>query len=297
MSCIIRYKWKSIIGEGGRVTFDGNGLLLWELKDEIYRQQKLSKAGDFDIVVINAQSNEEYTDEHQMIPRNTNVLVKRVPLWMLTSGQYYRTQKNQQYPTGIDKNIKRSFVASDDLKSMTQEEKKIRAMAQASSESWQQQLELQESFGTQRADMKASTGIKLQTAPPKIQPAPGYICHRCGEKGHYISDCPLFLSNPGDKTRLKRAAGIPKTFLQAAASDGSELRKTMLSQDGSKVIYRPNQHEWNKLHAMAAKTKEHIEEAQTQEQEDSRLQEELLMDDEEDQQVLRMLRERQPGVH
>lgn len=292
MSCIIRYKWKSIIGEGGKVTFDGNGLLLWELKEEIYRQQKLSKTGDFDIVIINSQSNEEYTDEHQMIPRNTNVLVKRVPLWMLTTGHYYRAQKIQSYPSG-EKPTKRT-LSSDD-KSMTQEEKKIRAMAQASSESWQHQLELQESYGTQRVDMKAGAGIKLQTTQPKIQPAPGYICHRCGEKGHYISDCPLFLSNPGDKTRLKRAAGIPKTFLQAAASDGSELRKTMLSQDGSKVIYRPNQHEWNKLHAMAAKTKEHMEE--TQEQEDSIAQEESLMDDDEDQQVLKMLRERQPGVH
>lgn len=281
-----------MIGDEGRVTFDGNGLLLWELKDEIYRQQKLSKTGDFDIVIINSQSNEEYTDEHQMIPRNTNVLIKRVPLWMLSTGHYYRAQKVQSYSSG-EKSTKR--ILSLDDKSMTQEEKKIREMTQASSESWQHQLELQESYGIQRVDMKAGTGIKLQTTQPKTQPAPGYICHRCGEKGHYISDCPLFLSNPGDKTRLKRAAGIPKTFLQAAASDGSELRKTMLSQDGSKVIYRPNQHEWNKLHAMASKTKEHMEDVQ--EQEDSRVQEELLMDDDEDQQVLKMLRERQPGVH
>lgn len=242
-----------MVGDGHKVTFEGNGLLLWELKDEIFRQQRLNRTGDFDLVLINAQSKEEYTDDYQMIPRNTNVLVKRVPSWMLANGQYFRMQKQQKSGTVnqqelMSKRGNMSLSASDD-QLLSPEEKKIRAMAQASSESWQQQLSLQESYGKQRpVDTRSgASGIRLNTtdttsASNATQPAaPGYICHRCGEKGHYISECPLFIANPSDKTRLKRAAGIPKTFLQAAAEDGSELKKAMLSQEGFKVVYRPNQ--------------------------------------------------------
>jgi protein MPE1 len=271
----------------------------------------LNRTGDFDLVIINAQSKEEYTDDYQMIPRNTNVLVKRVPSWMLANGQYFRLQKQQRVGAAAtqeaSKRSNMSMPATDD-ELLSPEEKKIREMAQASSESWQQQLSLQESYGKQRpVDTRSgASGIRLNTtgdalsASSTIQPAaPGYICHRCGEKGHYISECPLFIANPSDKTRLKRAAGIPKTFLQAAAEDGSELKKAMLSQEGFKVVYRPNQHEWNKLHSLAAKTKEHVEDEmkrQNQEAATRAAEDAILMQDEDSQQALKMPRKRQPGV-
>ena len=50
----------------------------------------------------------------------------------------------------------------------------------------------------------------------KSQPPPGYICNRCGEKGHFIYDCPV-KGNP--QPTVKRTTGIPKAFLQPATAD------------------------------------------------------------------------------
>jgi hypothetical protein len=52
-------------------------------------------------------------------------------------------------------------------------------------------------------------------------PPPGYVCHRCGIKGHWIQECPTNGDPDHDKRRvLKAPVGIPKSMLTTAA-DGS----------------------------------------------------------------------------
>jgi hypothetical protein len=49
------------------------------LKQAIVTQKKI-KSADFDLVVENAQTGEIYQNETCMIPKNTSVIVKRVPV-------------------------------------------------------------------------------------------------------------------------------------------------------------------------------------------------------------------------
>ena len=85
--------------------------------------------------------------------------------------------------------------------------------------------------------------------------------------GHYINDCPLLLANPNDLTRIKRVTGIPKSFLTPVDSHLGEnlngnkkaaapLRKTMISYDGSKVVFTPNTSEWQKFSSIASASKQ-----------------------------------------
>ncbi|KAJ3280691.1 hypothetical protein HK104_000467, partial [Borealophlyctis nickersoniae] len=74
----VYYKFKSA-KDYDTCTFDGTSISVFDLKKEIMVQKKLGKGTDFDLGVYNAQTNEEYTDDMFMIPRNTSILVSRQP--------------------------------------------------------------------------------------------------------------------------------------------------------------------------------------------------------------------------
>lgn len=74
----IHYKFKSAL-DYDTITFDGLHISVSDLKKSIVFQKKLGKATDFDLRITNAQTNEVYTDESSLIPKNTSLIVARVP--------------------------------------------------------------------------------------------------------------------------------------------------------------------------------------------------------------------------
>ena len=98
MASSVFYKFKSQRDES-RVTFDGTGISVFDLKKEIVIAHNLGKANDFDLVIFDRSSNEgallcatqvtltvvsissyttEYKDDSIVIPRAPSVIVKRV---------------------------------------------------------------------------------------------------------------------------------------------------------------------------------------------------------------------------
>lgn len=129
------------------------------------------------------------------------------------------------------------------------EASKIAAMFQATTEQWGQQQD-QMSQATYRGGYGgAGGGFRGRGGgPPRggftgsrshEPPGPGYICHRCGKKGHWIQDCPTN-SNPdwNDKPKLKRTTGIPRSMLKTVEQPTDEQRKAgvMITSDGDFVI-------------------------------------------------------------
>eukprot|EP00166_Cyanidium_caldarium_P003649 ctg_3522.g504 len=78
MSSALYYKFRSA-KQYGAVNFEGDFIQLAELKVAIVEQEKLQFGEDFDLHVVDAQTQEEYHDENALIPKNTSVIVKRVP--------------------------------------------------------------------------------------------------------------------------------------------------------------------------------------------------------------------------
>eukprot|EP00250_Pteridium_aquilinum_P016391 c23084_g1_i1 orf=1373-1894(+) len=74
----VYFKFKSA-KDYDSVSIDGHFICVGNLKDKIVEKKNLGRGTDFDLLISNAQTNEEYTDEAQSIPRNTSVLVRRVP--------------------------------------------------------------------------------------------------------------------------------------------------------------------------------------------------------------------------
>ncbi|XP_061208236.1 E3 ubiquitin-protein ligase RBBP6-like isoform X2 [Neopsephotus bourkii] len=75
MSCI-HYKFFSKLNYD-TVTFSGLDISLCDLKCKIMRKEKL-KAANCDLQISNAQTKEEYTED-ALIPKNSSVIVKRIP--------------------------------------------------------------------------------------------------------------------------------------------------------------------------------------------------------------------------
>ncbi|KAI3997916.1 hypothetical protein MKX01_038807 [Papaver californicum] len=74
----VYYKFKSA-KDFNSIPIDGHFILVANLKEKIFESKHLGRGTDFDLMVANAQTNEEYQDEATLIPKNTSVLVRRVP--------------------------------------------------------------------------------------------------------------------------------------------------------------------------------------------------------------------------
>ncbi|CCF54048.1 uncharacterized protein UHO2_01190 [Ustilago hordei] len=77
-SASVYYKFKSQ-KEPSRITFDGTGISVWDLKREIILQNKMGRGTDFDLGVYNADTDDEYKDDNFLVPRSTQVIVRRLP--------------------------------------------------------------------------------------------------------------------------------------------------------------------------------------------------------------------------
>lgn len=58
---------------------EGPFISVGDLKRKIAEHKNLSKCKDFDLLITDAQTGEEYYDESILIPTNTSVIIKRVP--------------------------------------------------------------------------------------------------------------------------------------------------------------------------------------------------------------------------
>ncbi|KAM7525527.1 hypothetical protein LguiA_015429 [Lonicera macranthoides] len=74
----VYYKFKSA-KDYDSIPIDGHFISVANLKEKIFESKHLGRGTDFDLVVTNAQTNEEYLNEATLIPKNTSVLIRRVP--------------------------------------------------------------------------------------------------------------------------------------------------------------------------------------------------------------------------
>ncbi|XP_071685930.1 E3 ubiquitin ligase PARAQUAT TOLERANCE 3-like [Rutidosis leptorrhynchoides] len=74
----VYYKFKSA-KDYDSIAIDGHFITVACLKEKIYESKQLGRGTDYDLVVTNAQTNEEYRDEDMLIPKNTSVLIRRIP--------------------------------------------------------------------------------------------------------------------------------------------------------------------------------------------------------------------------
>ncbi|KAH7098232.1 DWNN-domain-containing protein [Auriculariales sp. MPI-PUGE-AT-0066] len=97
---------------------------------------------------------------------------------------------------------------------------------------------------------KAYVPQSLQSAAEPTRQTPlGYVCYRCGQKGHWIQECPTNDNREFDnRPRIKRTTGIPRSFLKSveAPSEGAVGPGIMITPEGSYVMAQPDAVAWKK---------------------------------------------------
>ncbi|KAI0285796.1 DWNN domain-containing protein [Russula aff. rugulosa BPL654] len=274
MASSVFYKFKSQ-REESKVSFDGTGISVFDLKKEIILANNLGKSSDFDLLVFDGSSGEELRDDSHMVPRSSSVVVKRMPpaRTSATPESKPNSQAGSSSWSGrgsmsrrFDKEGPSKLTAQSSfdltqpaLPSMSGKDDEVAAMAamfQAQSANWE---ETQEKMSHQtrvytnpRGTGSGARGGKPFT--PHHQQAdrplpPSYVCYRCGQKGHWIQDCPTNSDREFDnKPRIKRTTGIPRSFLKAVDNPGGARigHGVMVTPEGGYVVAQPDSASWHK---------------------------------------------------
>lgn len=265
MSSTIFYRFRSQ-KDSSRVLFDGTGLTVFDLKREIILDNKLGDGTDFQLRVYNPDTDEEYEDDAQVIPRSTTVVVRRSPaaktfsIHSRNKGGLAATMGNAtRYITGRPRVFQQQAGGSIQpqqqqragseaaaVSGMTEEER-IASMFATQENQWEQ-AQQEMSTATPVMSKPITSGANAENDGP---PPPGYMCYRCGSRNHWIKNCPTNTDPNFEGKRIRRTTGIPKTFLKSVEVNPETMtpqemaeKKIMVTDEGKFVVQVADKQSW-----------------------------------------------------
>ncbi|KAL2404125.1 putative RING finger protein P8B7.15c [Exophiala dermatitidis] len=251
MASYVYFKFKSQ-KEPQRVTIDGPHTDVWNLKREIINISRLGDGTDFDLKIYKENSNEEYTDDTEIIPKDSTVLARRLPASAPGKGRAarYVSGKPPVSAKPTTATAASRAVKAVDMDKATTEQEKLKAMLQFTDAQWQQKQE--EMSHEARVPMQGGKPFKKANVP-EGEPPHGYICYRCGKKGHWIQACPTNDdANYDNKNRIKRTTGIPRSMLKKIDQadidklDDAQRQHLMVNAEGEYVFAQADEKAWKK---------------------------------------------------
>lgn len=235
----VHFKFRSAV-EYDSINIDGHGISIANLKEKIVDQKNLGRGTDFDLVITNAQSGEEYTEDSLIVPRNTSVIIKRVPatrakatLLVQDTSAEVLERKVHSGSKDVDVALQAVSTPMDDFYDMddfgvdlyaieepalenarVDEDRKSATMAKTASD-WNRCT--QETAADDQVLGRETYGRSFARGRGygRAFPPPGYVCHRCGQPGHFIQHCPTNGDPAYDIKRVKVPICLPRTRLKA----------------------------------------------------------------------------------
>uniref|UniRef100_A0A0E0EY68 DWNN domain-containing protein n=1 Tax=Oryza meridionalis TaxID=40149 RepID=A0A0E0EY68_9ORYZ len=268
----VYYKFKSA-RDYDSIPIEGQFISVANLKERIFESKHLGRGTDFDLMISNAQTDEEYADEATMIPKNTSVLIRRIPgrprkpivtepeetkamedrvEETMPSGSAFLADASMKYPeeSEWDDEFGNDLYVSDSVPSQlgsqavdasenkVDEDSKIKALIDTSAVDYSQ---IPDGYGGGRGYGRGMGGRMMggrgfgRGGLERRTPPAGYVCHRCKVPGHFIQHCPTNGDARFDMKRMKPPTGIPKSMLMATP-DGSYALPS-----GAGAVLKPNE--------------------------------------------------------
>jgi protein MPE1 len=266
MSSFVYFKFKSQ-KEPTRISFDGPFIQVWDLKREIIHISRLGDGSDFDLKIYN-EANEgetldsnshnpstntttEYTDDTDLIHKDSTVLARRLPAAIPGKGRAARYVSGKPPVNARAQAATMSKPAGKviDMNNAQTEEERVKAMFSLNTAQWQQKQE--EMANETRVPIQGQKPFNKKQNIPEGEPPHGYICYRCGKKGHWIQACPTNDDpNYENKNRIKRTTGIPRSMLKKIDQeefdnlDDAQRQNLMVNADGEYVFAQADEKAW-----------------------------------------------------
>lgn len=229
MAGVLRYKFKSERNYE-QLLFDGMFISVGDLKRQIAEKRSMSES---ELAIHRSDSRELYGDDDTLLPRNTQVVITRVPLGPQTkkliverraAKEAERAEQNlrltsQPGTSGNDGlgGADASFLQPNAPVPGQDEAAALSSFVDASFTNWSSEV---------NAHGKGRFGARGKRFQSDVPP-PNYVCHRCGVGGHWIYNCPTNSNPDYDIKKVKAPVGIP---LEKLVSTGEG---TILMPDGT----------------------------------------------------------------
>ncbi|KAF2244917.1 DWNN-domain-containing protein [Trematosphaeria pertusa] len=249
MTSSVFYKFKNS-REPERITFEGTGISVFELKHDIIKASGLGDGSDFDLHLYpEDQPTAEYDDDTTIISRSSTVIAVRRPA-ARGHGRAARYVSGRAPVRAIKKADAKPTITPTPGAALTEQDAEAAFLAE-SAQVWDAQKET-------LAHAKPVFHKKKPVNVPTHDPPPGYVCYRCQKKGHWIQACPTN-DDPDFKPqpRAKRTTGIPRSFLKTVEKpvDEEDARGVMLNADGEYVQVMTDTRTWEKFQEKANASK------------------------------------------
>ena len=193
----VRFKFKNDL-DYQPIPCDGYHISVRDLKKTIIRKKKFGKVTDFDLIVSNSQTNQTYTDDDELISKNTTLVIQRAPL----SDGKKKVWEEELTPADSHELSNIGTGSFSSIPSLN--------MSSTSGDTEEDKLSKMMSNSSEMYSEKHWTKYKGQRALPEgAKPPPHWKCNKC-LGNHWVSDCP-FANND-----MKRTTGIPRSFLKPA---------------------------------------------------------------------------------
>lgn len=234
MTSVVHFKFKSALAYDS-VVFDGAYITARELKVLIADKKGLGRDASYELSLVDPHSGEEFHNNAQL-PRNSSVIVSRRPgarpdaLVGVTPAA--ATAAGPAEPSGAQGDEfgadPYAAMAAQAAAQYEEEQRNISVSLANNAE----QTRLQQSLAATAAGLLpggpgrggrggrggfgGGRGGFINQGPPPLT----YICHRCGQAGHWIQSCPTNQDPDWEMKRTRAPSGIPITKL-VKAENGS----------------------------------------------------------------------------
>ena len=175
------------------IKFHGLEISLVDLKMKILLAKRMNHAP---LEIINAQNKKSYFEETEMIPRNTSVIVKRIP----------PPQTNHSSKVIIANQKRRAEKEISDKIQLTTTE-----IGNQQADLYK--IEESEDYIFKTMMQQATFGFDL-SSKKSGKPFNNTKCYACGQYGHLKDKCPLYFKDSNMDYPRKRPKGIPSTMLE-----------------------------------------------------------------------------------
>jgi len=151
----------------------------------------------FDFAIVNQSTGEQYRDNNQLIPRQTFLVIHRIPATEQRAAKLWEPPRNPVVCLEFEENLEEDQW--EDPTSLTVGEAK-------------------EVNGATIGEAKV---MDVETKPD-VPRRPNYVCHRCGEAGHWIRNCPTNSIKDFIPVIKRIHAGVPTKLSGVPVENPSE---------------------------------------------------------------------------
>lgn len=248
MSGVVHFKFRSALTYDN-VSFDGHYVSVGEIKKLIADKKGLGVDGGAELELSDPQTKQVYKDDSVQLPRNSSVVVKRIPA---AKGRHAATT-GRGGPTAAHNSASASYVGlttvpatvhantaapgaiapsaqdaddfGDDVyeeqaakrkAALDDEQARIEAALHGQEEQWHSEQDRTVREAAARGRGRGGRGYGRGGRPPDH-----YWCRKCGAQGqHWQHDCPKRNEPDLDLKFVRAPAGIPMTMLNMTSEGG-----------------------------------------------------------------------------